>query len=511
MMDTIKRHMAELGFFSVAAYRLWSLRNGFGKALDKSEADLAAELAYFRRQQERPPLPPGADPDHSLERAEVMQRILAGEPVGRVLSELQSRVRKLYDALANQPDARPALSRLVLHAEKYTCFFRPRPALRHLGGSIHNTPLAALAQLARRYRDWLRPVEDWRPPTPLSRKYRAIRQFLSLARYLLAKYPVPRCLASAWFLGDTPEAREYQRWYMHIASGKNIRKAGIPTRITKRVAHLFQRENGLHHRPILSLRRVQMMALGAHVRLADAVAWSKIGSGLQSDEEFWESVMCFFVNNYPMLALNYVDPIVDYIRHMKFEPERIQQDDGSIIEGPPPHPEYTMKGRGADKLIRQVDEWHAGLSGLEHLPLRQWESTGIRPFRYEEVDDEVNRRVEWSISELVTSAQLAVEGRVMHHCVGSYTERCESRKTSIWSMRVVDLEAEEPEPMHVLTIAVDPQHRAVTESRGKCNARPNERIRRTRKRRISELYRHFLIESPRIQALWMAEAGLSHR
>ncbi len=98
----------------------------------------------------------------------------------------------------------------------------------------------------------------------------------------------------------------------------------------------------------------------------------------------------------------------------------------------------------------------------------------------------------------------------MHHCVGSYADRCISGEKTIWSMRIVDLEAEEPEQMHVLTIAVDPKRRAVTESRGKYNLKPFDRARVSKKRRTNGLYLRFLRESARIMRLWMDKEGLIH-
>ena len=115
---------------------------------------------------------------------------------------------------------------------------------------------------------------------------------------------------------------------------------------------------------------------------------------------------------------------------------------------------------------------HALLSGLENMPLKTWSSCGLNEFKYRETDQKINRPIEWSVHELVTSAQLGVEGRVMHNCVGSYADRCHSGERAIWSIRVVDLETEEPETMHVLTVAIDPKKRTVTEARGKYNLKP---------------------------------------
>ena len=100
----------------------------------------------------------------------------------------------------------------------------------------------------------------------------------------------------------------------------------------------------------------------------------------------------------------------------------------------------------------------------------------------------------------------------MHHCVGSYADRCVAGERTIWSIRVVDLEVaeEERETMHVLTVSVDANKRTVTEARGKYNLRPHDRAQLGKKRNAHELYLHFLRESARILRLWMDREGLTH-
>ena len=279
--------------------------------------------------------------------------------------------------------------------------------------------------------------------------------------------------------------------------------------ITKRMAHLFLQENNRHSTLTQSLRRVQVLALGGDTQLAWGVAVSPLGRSFEN-EAFWRTVVHFFVNNHPMLSRTYIEPILDYIRFRKYEPRRIVRADRSVVEAQPPQPNFAMKGRSADKLLREVDDWHAQLSGLDNVPLKTWKPCGLQEFSYEEIDEKLGRRVEWTIHELLTSAQLGVEGRVMHHCAGSYTDRCMSGKNSIWSMRITDMEAEEPDPMHAMTIAVDAKRRAVTEARGKYNLRPFDNKRVSKKRRTGGLYLRFLRESPRILRLWMDKEGFTH-
>ncbi|HEV8060548.1 MAG TPA: PcfJ domain-containing protein [Gemmataceae bacterium] len=75
------------------------------------------------------------------------------------------------------------------------------------------------------------------------------------------------------------------------------------------------------------------------------------------------------------------------------------------------------------------------------------------------------RPIESTITELLTSKALFLEGRAMRHCVATYVKFCASRLSSIWSMQM-----ENQTGLHrVLTIEVDLSHKTICQVRGKCN------------------------------------------
>ena len=167
-----------------------------------------------------------------------------------------------------------------------------------------------------------------------------------------------------------------------------------------------------------------------------------------------------------------------------------------------------MKGRSAAKLIYQVDQWHETLSGNEDVPLKTWAATGFADFRLEEYDEFLKHNLVWSVYELCTSQQLQTEGRVMGHCVFSYTDQCLRGATSIWSIRVLNPNDEEGIEKYVLTIAVDNAKRTVTQAAGKFNMNLNQKAKQEKKRRAGSLYVHLLRESGRVMRLWMDKVGL---
>ena len=75
----------------------------------------------------------------------------------------------------------------------------------------------------------------------------------------------------------------------------------------------------------------------------------------------------------------------------------------------------------------------------------------------------------WTITELLTSRALFVEGREMQHCVATYTDLCVSRQASIWSMQMMNRRGQR----RVLTIDVDMPTKEIFEVRGKCNRMPS--------------------------------------
>lgn len=126
--------------------------------------------------------------------------------------------------------ALPAYEHLLRHVQTRTCLLRPSDR----AGESRNGFNAALLALALYHRDWLRPVESWHPvkqnPWPL---------FASLAGHLLACYPVPAFMTSAWLELPLGLKLPQQDWYKHLGRGENIRTAKLLLKLTKAMAHLF--------------------------------------------------------------------------------------------------------------------------------------------------------------------------------------------------------------------------------------------------------------------------------
>jgi len=154
-----------------------------------------------------------------------------------------------------------------------------------------------------------------------------------------------------------------------------------------------------------------------------------------------------------------IGPLVDYIHNMNYAPRRIVREEGGVDEGPPPHPNFTMKGRSASKLLRQVDACHGHLAREGDVLFQSWQPCGLRPYEMSETHEKIGD-VRWTVQEMLSSWELSAEGRAMNHCVVSYSDQCADGNTSVWSIAAQKPGDEERES--VMTVAVDVRSREMT-------------------------------------------------
>jgi len=172
---------------------------------------------------------------------------------------------------------------------------------------------------------------------------------------------------------------------------------------------------------------------------------------------------------------------------------------GGIEDAPPPQPNFTMKGRSATKLLRQVDAWHGHLSREQDVVFESWPSSGIRTFELEEELETIGL-VRWTVQELLSSWELAAEGRALDHCVVSYSNQCADGKTSIWSIALQRWGRNLRE--NVLTVAVDTKSKTITQARGRYNMLPNGKLSKSQEQANLGSYVKMLKRSAHVLKLW---------
>lgn len=457
--QALRRHLQCLGLENVEDYKAWCRNHGFSQRLDKGWPQQNRERLVATREVAAVRL---AEYKKTAKFPDAIIDVFKGNlrlPKGR-LSPLAG-IHRASQATEHDHQVRANTLSLLLHVQPITNFLDESPALSQYGRLAGNTWIDALVAIAHHWRGWLRPVEEWRPRTHNTR-----RQFTSLVRHLLAEYPVPTFMDSVWFMGTCAAATRRQQWFMHIASGQNLRTADVPIPLTKRMAHHFML--ALNHFTVdQALRWGQVLGIGGSSRLAEAIATTRLAEHFENDE-FWMTVIRFFIDN-SMLDLVHVGPIIDYLQNQRFEQREEFLAAGVLQRRPPPQPNLTMKGRNPEALLRQVERWHHQLAHERVNLDAQWPVSGINGFDWiEGREGSLNLR-RWTIRELLSSRALVTEGRAMQHCVATYVRSCSRRVTSIWSLEMHNHEGSQ----RILTVEVWLPHKIVCQARGKRNVMPD--------------------------------------
>lgn len=347
-------------------------------------------------------------------------------------------VRQRLDNAIHLARARAASRRGVLEAyDRLLHHVRSRSTILRATGPRDDRMLlnAGVVALAVNHEAWLRAVETWIPPTAAARL-----QFASLARHLLAAYPVPTFLDFVWFEPPVAEVLAQHGWFIHIATGGSVRAAGFPLELTRAAAHWLPQVP--HHLSVpAALRWAQVRGAGGSEDLAGVVAAGRLGTDL-TDSDFWESVIRFLAR-YPDLDLARVEPLVEYVRLQRTVDHR-----------------FSMKGRTLAALLRDVAATGEAERRAPRRPPVSWARSPLHEFRLTDPRERV-----WTITELLSSQELIQEGKAMRHCVATYTPRCLRRRTSIWSLAVENRDGR----FRVATIEVDLVKRAIIQARGKCD------------------------------------------
>ena len=287
------------------------------------------------------------------------------------------------------------------------------------------------------------------------------RQFASLARHLLCKYQVPAFMDKVWYKIDS-ENELYQEWFINLGQGENIRKQRfLPIELTKKMGHHFL-EAPNHFTVKEAIRWGQVKGVGGDHRTALGILSTPLSTDF-SNNEFWTSVIRFFIDN-PMMDTNQYGPICDYIRNQKFHDRGQIYVDNELVHLGPTQPNFSMHRRDPNVLLRQVEDWHRELREMPRFgTMREdcsWSSCGIPGFIHKG-KEEINE-----IVEILSSRELYAEGEIMKHCVGSYVDSCKNNQIAIYSYRRIDVSGIH----HEATLEVRISDRTISQARKKCNA-----------------------------------------
>ncbi len=446
---TMRDHIHKLGLSTVEEYKLWCRQHNFCCKLRKNYRERINELS-------------------ALSSISVSQ-IMANEKKGRNLKEV---LPKIYKEELDGENLRNPIAKEIAYAfERSNSREDLLRLMLYIGENSEllkdTSYIKGIEMIANHADSWIRPLESW-----FVKRHNRDWQFSQLLRHLFAKYDIPQFMDRVWLI----ENETYQNWYKHIGSGQNIRTAPeIPITLTKKMAHHFL-SAPKHYNVDEALRWGQVQALGGDKRLMDALRGTHLIKNFSNDD-FWLNVIRFFIAN-PMLDVQHVNPIVDFIWNHKFANQRVFVERGVVEEIGPPQPNFSMRGRTPRKLLSQVNDWHRQLGKESKQGSYEWEHSEIGDLVVKEqrMDNYTPRY--WRIQELLSTDELIEEGRVMKHCVVTYSESCFTGKTSIWSMETED----EYGKNNVLTIEVLMAEKLIRQVRGKRNRLPTPKERSILKR-----------------------------
>lgn len=301
---------------------------------------------------------------------------------------------------------------------------------------------------------WVRPVQEWKPNGKA-----ADRQMRSLAKHLLVRYPVPEFLYSVFTngLGDSTAVKVF----VHLGQGGSLHKATkgdapvLPVPLTKRMCHLFlQSTTKLNF--VEAIRHAQVAAYGGERRIAEAICRTRQTGRdtLSGNEKFWATVIQWTCNQ-GMLAPSQIPHIFDWIEHAR----------NAALQA---RTLFSMKGRTAVSVVRAMEVWHGELAMERRAHGLVFEASGLDGGSYERkariCRGSPEHIEQWTIREILTSRDLAEEGRRLHHCVATYGRDIEHKRCSMWSLRVDDT--------RTLTIEVLTRRRCVVQIAGQWNRKP---------------------------------------
>lgn len=241
----------------------------------------------------------------------------------------------------------------------------------------------------------------------------------------------------------------------HVLEGKNIRrKEGNPWPLSKKGAHVFHSElpssvhtfhQGITYAFLWQCGFEEDEALMFYGPLSRRVYRSRL---LRNDVEIVQDP-------------DYVQQIAGFFKKYR---NRMEETDKVfymfwLMAFRSENPQFSLKGRTMDTINALI----AKRKGRP--PKVKWKGLGIPDW------ETVHQETAYRIVQLKNSWDLALEGEMMSHCVGGYTQRCIGGSTSIWSLRKV---LPNGNTKRLVTISLSHPGLYISEAKGKGNSSPDE-------------------------------------
>ncbi len=442
--------MEALGIKTSSAYQQWCSENGFPMSLEKSYKQMSKERKHSTKQKALDAL----KLRNPKKLKHVVDEIKSGAKTNSFYMDDHRNIAMQYTNICT--------NYWKEYGDTYLDFILYLDGCSKL---VEDKRMSAvISELIINKDHWIRSFNGWVPKSK-----NVYKQVSSLIRHLMAKYDVPLFMDEAWL--KTNASKDLQReWFLHIASGKNIRTANkLPFPLTKKEAHNFlQTPNECSIDD--AFFRSQIITMGGSDRLFNSLRGNVI-TRISNNEKniiFRKTVYQFFIDR-PMLDLAQASPICDYIHNQKFVTQQVAGRNGQPATIAIPQPNFSMNGRTAEALMDNVERWHKQLGREKKGGARTWEHSPIADFELQYGTAQKRNLRYWRIIEQKSSKELSALGRKLSNCVASYAHSCERGSCSIWALSYEQSFAVDER----LAIEVTRQ-KQITQVRGKLNRVPTK-------------------------------------
>ncbi|QDT43215.1 hypothetical protein Pan241w_33150 [Gimesia alba] len=458
----LRDHIQALNLKTVEEYRKWCDQHGFCNRTNKKWKVLYRERVFYERTLEEEKWIHEKRMQNKLHG--MIQHICRGNLLAKDVSQSEQKILCALVYENSKRRRRPKvktriLERVLEYLEPWTQFFEAGYVIPGLENSPFNTYLGGLFWITERYADWIRPIEKWKPRTNNARQ-----MFASLLRHLFGYYEVPSFFDSVWFLNPSKEARQMQKWYLNTGRGIRIPIREFPIPYTRKMLHHFLQAPARHN-VYQAVRYAQIKNMGGSERQIDAMLATRLGRSFE-DESFWVTVIRWFIAH-PILDPARYESIIGYIQYHRFGSHTFFQNQEDREQHPPILPNFTIKDRHPETLLRAVEDWQHEFEMRSNNENQTgvWEHSSINEFELYEGSDECKYLICWTIRELLDADALYIEGQKMNHCVATYASLCEEGTCSIWSLERETFDG----CSKVLTIEVRNSTKTINEVRGNSN------------------------------------------
>lgn len=307
---------------------------------------------------------------------------------------------------------------------------------------------------------WLCAPEDWWP----DENQCAQDQWADFLRHLMARYPVPAFMDSAWIARGTLRHFERHCWCA-LARGESLRSVdAFPKSISRRVLHLALASECDGSLP-MAIWHAELDTQHVSPALFEAVMRSRVPNELWR-HELWSRLVAKFSVGREEQAGEF-ETVANVLAYAGEEKGSQQVESLMRLSLP-------MLIRHSRKFVEDLSRSHGYTApntklrkthGFSAHDPKSWPPLLGSEFIYPQ-NSQGQALSPWRMEELCTAKALSEEGKVMEHCVAGYAQRCRLGTSAIFSLRKrTPLSPEEDDVISYVTLEISPERRKIVQMR----------------------------------------------